>query len=943
MKNQTSNKKGLFAAIAATFFKHARLVVIGLLVLLIAGGTIYGSVIKREGFPSIQFPLTFVNGFYFVDDKAQVDQDIAQPFYQAVKDLNGVETVQTTANANDFTGVVYFEESVTPQEGAEEVRQAIEGQFPEQAQFNVISIDPAAYLNKYDMLLTVYGENGDVAKLQEVAGFVAEDIEGLEEVTLAEPQPLISESENSATGEPQPTRTSFNRVGLPDNGGLEFSNAVTIGVDRDQDKYDVIELSEAVQAYLNDLDLSQFGEGYDAVIGADFAESINTQINSLQDNLFTGLIAVAVVSLLLITWRASIITAVFMVTVMAATIAILFAVGYTLNTITLFALVLSLGLFVDDATIVVEAIDAAKRKRKKGLRVVKEAVGKIGAASFAGTFTTVLVFLPLAFISGVLGEFIRLLPITVIIALVASLALSLTVIPVLSKFLLLRSDKKSLLTKMNPVAFVESWLGRLTGALPRTLKTRPKLGRGLAVFMVLLSIAGLIGALGFAGRVPFNIFPSSKDSNQIGVTLDFPEGHTIERAEATSQEVEQIIEEEAGDLVRRVTYGSFSIVQPNERSADILVDLIPFNERDRTSQDIIAALQTELNRELEDTRAKVVQYDAGPPVDDYPFKVQIYNEDEAAALRLAEEVREYIEGATITRPNGTEAEITDTNPPGSSAVRRSDGRQFVEITAAFNAGDTSALLVAAEDHTKEKFTDEYLENNGYRDTEISYDFGQESENAESFAALGVVFPVALGLMYVLLAVQFRSLLQPLLIFVAIPFTFLGVFAGLHYTDNGLSFFVMVGLIGLIGIAVNNTILLTTYINQERAAGEVPIDAAANAVTKRFRPLLATTLTTIVALLPLALTDPFWEPLAFTIIFGLASSTFFVLVSFPYYYLGFERLRRSVKAKKVALWLLGLVGLLVYVGIGNSSYVLAVLGLYAVSTILLSKLWAKIGM
>ena len=103
---------------------------------------------------------------------------------------------------------------------------------------------------------------------------------------------------------------------------------------------------------------------------------------------------------------------------------------------------------------------------------------------------------------------------------------------------------------------------------------------------------------------------------------------------------------------------------------------------------------------------------------------------------------------------------------------------------------------------------------------------------------------------------------------------------------------MIGVFGLIGIAVNNTILLTDYVNQERRAGKGVVDAISQATQKRFRPLVTTSTTTVVALLPLALSDPFWEALAFTIIFGLLSSTFLVVVAFPYYYLGFEWVRRG---------------------------------------------------
>ena len=140
--------------------------------------------------------------------------------------------------------------------------------------------------------------------------------------------------------------------------------------------------------------------------------------------------------------------------------------------------------------------------------------------------------------------------------------------------------------------------------------------------------------------------------------------------------------------------------------------------------------------------------------------------------------------------------------------------------------------------------------------------------------------VASLLMLVVITVQFRSLAQSLLIFLAIPFSFLGVFSILSVTDNPLSFLVTVGFIALIGVAVNNTILLVDAANRARRAGKTAGEAIQEAVTRRFRPLVATTLTTVVGLLPLALSDPFWESLGFTFIGGLVSSTFFVLLAFP---------------------------------------------------------------
>lgn len=885
--------EGRFASLAAFFFTRWRAGLLLFAFLIGAGTAVYTNIIKREGFPPIQFPLTVVNGAYFVDDKDKVDTEVALPFYEVVSGIEGVSEVRTSAGDNFFQSFVFFESDVEPEAGTRSINEALSNaDLPDQAKntLSLVTLDPAAYLNKFDLLLSVYSvEEVSIEELEEVAEFVAQDFRNDPDITEAEVQSVFTEAENPQTGQLETRQTSFNQIGLRDNGDLEFYSAVTVGINRDDNSVDVLELSDLTRERIESLDLAQFGDNYRVVIGADFAKSINTQINSLQSNLLTGLIAVALVTFLLITWRASIITAIFIVSVMAVSILVLYLVGYTLNTITLFALVLALGLFVDDATIVVESIYAHRNKKKKPVVVVREAVGKIGAASFAGTFTTVLVFLPLAFISGILGEFIRLMPVTVIIALITSLLLSLTLIPLLSKFILLKKDKSGWLTNHNPIVRLEKWLGEKVGNAPRLLKTNPAKGRILGVVLFSLSIVSLFAAMTFANKISFNIFPSTKDSDQIGFQITYPAGYTIEQAEAVADQINDIIIDTIEPQTQRVLYGGFS--QPNNRSADAVIELVSFTERDVKSPELIESLQNQINEEIDDgVSVRVIQFDAGPPASEFPLTIQIFDEDLDKANNLATEVEQFIDGLVLERPNGTTATVIETRPPAGQTINRTDGKRYLEVGGAFNADDTSALLVVAEQEIKDKFTEEYLTSNGYSADALGFDFGQESENAESFAGLLIAFPVALLLMYVLLALQFRSFLQPILIFIAIPFTFLGVFAGLYYTDNALSFFVQVGLIGLIGIAVNNTILLVTYANQEKQAGEGTINAISNAVTKRFRPLIATTITTVAALLPLALSDPFWEALAFTIIFGLISSTLLVVLSFPYYYLAAEWLR-----------------------------------------------------
>ena len=896
-RQKSSQNTGILERFSLLFFDRVKLTLFMWAILLIGGVLSYATFLKREGFPPIQVPIAVVSGTYFVDDASAVDGQIAQPVSSTLASVPEVDTVQTTAGPNFFNAVIFFDDAVESEAGVQVVEAVLADRtdLPEDAQLQVNSIDPSGFLNEYDVLISVYPtEEASLEQLQTEAEEIAQELAQLDGVESTEVREQLVDVENPQTGELSQRQTSFNKIGLRGSDGkLNFYQSVTIGVSK-TDALDVIQLSELLSNEATQI--SSQSDAVEVVITADFADSVSTQIDSLQMNLLGGLLAVALVSFLLITWRASVVTALFMLSVVLLTLLLLWLFGYTLNTITLFGLVLSLGLFVDDATIVVEAIDANRKRKKRSREIVAESVRRVATASFAGTMTTVLVFLPLAFVGGILGEFIRLLPITVIVALLSSLVLSLSLIPFLARYALLRSEAKP---RMNPIHTLETYLSNKVESTILSLKnTRTKRkGQLTAVAAVILSLVFIGLSFYYAGKLQFNIFPPSNDSDRIGFQLGFLPGATIEEAQAIADEANRAVRDSIGKHVVRMNYGAFST--PSERSADVQIDLVPFTDRSDSSQEIISELEDELRTTVGGQTAsiRVQQFDAGPPTEEFPFKAQIYSEDQDKAVRLAQEMQAVLADAPVVRPNGEPAEVTDTRVEFTQSIVRADGNRFVELQAAFNDDDTSALVEAAQTSLEDRFDENYLDENGYEGVRVGYDFGQESENAESFNSLAIVFPIALGLMFLLLAVQFRSFLQPLLIFLAIPFSLFGVFFGLFTAGIPLSFFVMVGLIGLIGIAVNNSIMLTDYANQERRAGADPIEAIARAARLRFRPLLATTLTTIVALLPLALTDPFWESLSLTIIFGLMSSTFLIIVAFPYYYLGSEWLRGKVRRRR----------------------------------------------
>jgi preprotein translocase subunit SecF len=281
-------------------------------------------------------------------------------------------------------------------------------------------------------------------------------------------------------------------------------------------------------------------------------------------------------------------------------------------------------------------------------------------------------------------------------------------------------------------------------------------------------------------------------------------------------------------------------------------------------------------------------------------------------------MQRYIKNLTLTRASGTTAQFKEVTVSTPDAYYRHNGSAYVSVTGTFKDSDTSQLVTLAKSAVQKQYTKQKLESFGLTSSNVVYDFGFEGQNQDSFKSLIIAFPIVLIAIYFLLLIEFRSLLQPLLIFMAIPFSLFGITLGLYLSDNAFSFFSMLGFFALIGLSIKNTILLTDYANQARRAGEQPVEAIALALEQRFRPLIATSVTAIVSLIPLALTNPFWQGLAITLMCGLLSSTVLVIVVFPYYYLGAEYLKITINRKIGLLWVAGFIATVVPLVVIKSS-------------------------
>lgn len=901
---KTSDK--LLPRMTMALFGRPKLVFFAWLVILVFGITSYTTLLRREGFPSVNIPIAVVNGAYIVNDAAKVDTDIGKPVSDIALKQEGVNTVLTQSAGNFVNITVAYKEGVDGVSATKKLEQAVNDAkiLPESVKlsYNVPYFGATGgSIEKIDAAVSFYKN----PSTDDTAGLAAKAKTAVEYLNAHKPE-LVQEffvidpfktALNPATGQQQVVQETFDQLGVREGNENTFYNSVVIGVTA-VDDVDVIELDAQLEKVLGELNKQTDFAEYDTDVSASFAPAIEDSISELQRVLLEGLLAVLIVGSLVIAVRASLITVLSMITVITATLALLFLLGYTLNVITLFALILGLSLIVDDTIIMVEAIDAARRKSKSPREAVQTAVRKISRAMVAATSTAALGFLPLAFVSGVLGSFIRAIPITIISALIISLFVALIFIPLFSRFFLLGKKQMGESGVKEVAAGIEAKIAHgLTWPMHWARRSTKKLWLvGItAVFIGVLFIAGA----GFVfNKVTFNLFPPSKDTNQLSVSIALPPGSTVEQAEEIAFEADKVVGKAIGQEFRLASYYGLSTAQ----SATLYVDLTPYTERGPTSEELVKKVQTALDQSSfkNDVTFSVAQVDIGPPAS--AFTVQVKTENREAGYRLANDVADFLRTAELKRPSGTTANFTNPAVSTESTFTRADGQQVIQVSAGFNADDTSTLVTLAQDAVKKEFPESRLASYGVGANALDFNIGQEEENQESFKGLVLAFPIVLAVIFILLSIEFRSLLQPLLIFMAIPFSLFGVTLGLYLTDNAFSFFCAMGFFALIGLSIKNTILVVDYANQARRAGMGPIDAATAALEERFRPLVATSLTAVFSLIPLALSSPFWQGLAVVLIGGLLSSTFLVITVFPYYYLGGEYLRTRVSRKGALLWL-----------------------------------------
>ncbi len=758
--------------------------------------------------------------------------------------------------------------------------------------------------------------------------------------------------------------------------GDPSENAITFSVYK-QRGGDITALTDTLRAEIDAL--SATGEPLEDLttyVVQDAGDLIEQDLLQLTSSGLQTVILVVLLLVIAIGWREGLIAGTAIPLSFTIGFIGLYLSGNTINFISLFALILGIGVLVDSGIVMVEGINRRMKddptidKRQAAIATIREFASPL----IAGTLTTVSMFTGLFIVSGVTGQFISSIPFTLIFVLFASLLVALGFLPVIAAWLLRRRSATRIeQAQVEYSRRLESWYA---SKLRHLLSQRSR----KLTFLGLL-IAGFFGALSLVplGAVPV-VFFAQGDAEQLFVEVELAEGTTKEVTDIATRRIEDILYS-YDDVIEAFTTtvgagSAFAGGGQNEKLGNFY--LVLREERVRTSTEIAEALRAD-SAELRDLDITVSQPNAGPPTGS-PIGVRLLGEDlpalNAAAGEVADLVRD-IESTTNVRTssnvNSTEivleldrarAASLDLSPQaisqtlraavfGTDATTLTTLTDEVEVVVRLNLSDTAGVDPAAANQTtvnalenislttpagesvllgslvevslRESSTvidhedqervvtvsaDTTPEGNVRAiteelrtriDTELSLDesitvrFGGETEESnQAFGELFLALIVGVVLMIAVLVLQFNSFRHTFYVLSILPFSLIGILFGLAATGSALSFPSIMGFIALSGIVVNNSILLIDLMNTlRRREPALPIqEVVVVAATKRLRPILLTTLTTIIGMVPLLTASEIWVPLATAIMFGLAFSVVITLILIPIIYSKFPGPLRS---------------------------------------------------
>ena len=708
-------------------------------------------------------------------------------------------------------------------------------------------------------------------------------------------------------------------------------------------------------------------------------------IGVMQTNALYGVILVLAVCWVFLGWRIGLLVALGIPFSLLGTFALLSAMDYTVNISVLLGVVIALGMLVDDAVVVVEAIYYRMERGQAALQASLDAVSEVWKPVLASVATTMAAFLPLMLLPGIVGKFMFVIPFVVTLALLISLVEAFWMMPVHVQSIGMRFDPHSKEQRWRD-NFNRRIRLRYGQALAYALR-RPKRFAAIGVGAVIVALAMMVSGV---VRVQFFAFDPIR---AFYVNVDMPQSASLEDTLAETQRVEALVRQQLRGIgsvgeARAVTSTAgikFTDTEPvyGDAYGQVFVSLNPDTDGARSVAEVVDDLRQPVEALGGVARKSFTMLAGGPPAgkaisvkvrgddfddiqaaadalkaivadipgardvqdDNLPGRSQLQLRMDHDAIRaaglsplqVARAVRLSVDGEVVafTRDEGDKIELRVQAASADAAALRANAFDLMREPVALPNGQTTTLgqlldaqsqagrgfirhhnlrrTVTVEANLDKDVTDTAQANAMIKSAwatvqtqhpNVDLDFSGELEDIEeSLAAMKVLFLMGMGLIYLILAAQFKSYFQPLMILVTVPLAFTGVAYGLALSNNPLSLYTLYGVIALTGIAVNSAIVLIDAANSRLQAGMATIHAIVQAARRRVVPIIITTTTTIGGLFSLAFgiggESLLWGPVAASMVWGLAFSTVLTLFAVPLLYLAFMRPKTGERVSLLA--------------------------------------------
>jgi multidrug efflux pump subunit AcrB len=1018
--------------------------------MLLIGGIVVGTGVRQEVFPDFRLDVIGISVPYPGASPSEVEQGILLAVEEAVRGIDGVERVSSAATEGVGTTYVSLELDADGSRVLPDVKNAIDrlSSLPKEAERPTVSL----VTNRVEVIsLVLYGEQ-DRAVLRAVAERTREELladPGITQVDLtgAPPREIAIEVSRSAlrthglTIEDIAARVRGAALELPGGSvktesgevllrtterrfeAMEFADipvvtsatgtdvtldqiaaigegfentdessyyqgkpAIMIKVFRTGDQTP-IEVADRVEEHVQRLRMT-LPEGIEVATWMDWSEIYEQRIDLLLRNAYIGLTLVLLILGLFLELRLAFWVTMGIPVSFLGALMLMPAMDVSVNMISLFAFIVTLGMVVDDAIVVGENIYEERLRGAQPLEAAINGAKRVAVPVCFSIATSVVAFMPMLFVPGFSGKLYRVIPSIVIAVLVISLVESLWVLP--AHLAALREPRSRGLyavlhrQQQRVARTLERFIHKVYApALAATLRQRFVASAvGLAI---LIAAAGWVGG----GHIGFRFMPEI-DGDLVIASVELPHGTSVEQTRRVQQHMMQaavdLLEESGEHDIVRGMFSQIGAPLPGDPGipqvatggghlANVQVFFVPADDRRMTTASFMQAWRERVGRVAQAERLDFMASIGPSP--GAPIDVELLHDDmdvlERASSQLAEAMRDYagvwdiddgfahgkpqldlrltpeakslgltaadlagqvrgafhgtealrqqrgrdevkvvvrlpeqerrtvhdVESLLVRTPGGGEIPLSEaaTIAPGRAwpVIRRSNGRRMVEVTADVrpDVANPGTILEAIEQGPLAQLVAEH--------PGLAYEFGGSArEQGKAMGSLAIGGQLALVAVFALLAIPFRSYVQPVIVMAAIPFGVVGAILGHIVMGFELSMISVMGLIALSGVVVNDSLVLIAAANDFRTEGASAFDAIHAAGVRRFRPILLTSLTTFFGLTPMILETSvqaqFLIPMAISLGFGILFATFIILLLVPVFYLFVDDLTRGRPAK-----------------------------------------------